>query len=356
LAGSAKRSLLRDYGTELGAVAGKSTVHGASSVGGRLQWRAVTSTRPELWSSADAALAVPSTIARATLHYVAYPDGNPARIACVGRKWRFRRLLETIGGAELTDVARRRSLWTPSALGQLDADLIVTEIHAWAAPSFRRAGWLILPQTVRWRAPAAAVPPERPSKSLKSDLQAVAKRSYSVEICRDTEAWREFLCRMLIPHTHLRYGSSAAYPSRSLLRRYARRGELLFVVEDGVRLAGGCVFTSGTTLFFPLCGVRDANRELVHQGVFAALYYFIAERARMAGIQTLDFGRTRPFLGDGVARYKAKWGFAPERDVLSQLVAIRPDPDHEGLRKAFAAQPMLVDDGERLVQFPERQA
>ena len=69
-------------------------------------------------------------------------------------------------------------------------------------------------------------------------------------------------------------------------------------------------------------------------------------------MRTLDFGRTSPSLDAGLARYKTKWGFAPEREVLARLVAIRPDPGHAGLAEAFAAHPFLVDEGDRLAVFP----
>lgn len=264
----------------------------------------------------------------------------------------FRRLLGVVGPAELVGVDRRRSLWNPSALARLDADLVAVEIHPWAAASFRREGWLIAPNAVRWRAAAADVPPECPSKSLKSDLRLIASQGYALEVCQDGEAWREFFCRMVVPLARRRFGSRAIYASRSLVRALAARGDLLFVVEDDVRVAGGCVLTSGAKLWLPFVGVRDGDFGLIQRGAISAVYRFIVERAHESGVRTLDFGRTSPFLDGGVARYKAKWGFAPEREVLARLVALRPDPDHVGLAKAFAAHPFLIDQGDRLAAFP----
>lgn len=318
-----------------------------------MYFRTETSSRPEVWASVHAALSAPFLIMRPARRYLGQAGGESVRIACVGREARFRRLLKESGGAEPVGVDRRRSLWAPSALARLDADLVAVEIHRWAAESFRREGWSILPQTVRWCAAAVDVPPPRPSRSLKSDLRLIAARGYSLEIRRDGAAWREFLCRMVVPFLQRRFGQRTLHASPALVRKVAADGEILFVVENGQRLAGVAVLVSGTRLWVPLLGVWDGDVELVRRGVIAAAYRFVIERAHETGMRTLDLGRTTPYLDQGLAWYKAKWGFTPQRDVMAPLVAIRVDPSHQGLQDLLRNHPLLVDTGEHLVRFPE---
>ena len=51
------------------------------------------------------------------------------------------------------------------------ADLVLAEVHRWVAPRFRRAGWIVVPDQVRWRGELSALPPPVPSHSLKDDLR-----------------------------------------------------------------------------------------------------------------------------------------------------------------------------------------
>jgi hypothetical protein len=318
-----------------------------------LEVKAEMSSRPKLWTAVRASLGTPFQIARPTHRYLGEAGGEAVRIACVGRPVRFRRLLKALGGAEPAGTERARSLWAPSALARVEADLLAVEIHPWAAASFRGEGWAILPRTVRWCAATADTPPARRSRSLRSDLRLIAAGSFTRELSREPDAWRELLCRMVVPLLRRRFGRNAAHPSRALVRRAAADGEVLFVVGGEERLGGLAALASGTRLWAPFLGVRDGDRELVRRGVIAAAYHFAIQRARELGLHTVDIGRTTPYLDQGLVRYKAKWGFAPERDLSSPLVAIRIAPSHRGLEEFFRAHPVLVETGSGLARFLE---
>jgi len=55
----------------------------------------------------------------------------------------------------------------------------------------------------------------------------------------------------------------------------------------------------------------------------------------------MDVGSTAPFLDDGLARYKRKWGFAPEADPLSPLIAIQT-ASRAGVAQALGGGPVLA--------------
>jgi hypothetical protein len=163
------------------------------------------------------------------------------------------------------------------------AHLVIAEVHRWLAPRFRRAGWVVVPSNVRWQGNLAELPPPRASHSLRDDLRKVRARGFALEHAAGTADWDEFTTRMLAPHASARFGDDAWVPSRYLLRRFRERGELHFVVHDGMRLGGICSLRSGGTVWFPLIGVRDGDPALLRAGVAVATYALGFEWARRQG-------------------------------------------------------------------------
>ena len=45
------------------------------------------------------------------------------------------------------------------------ADLVVAEVHRWVAPRFRRAGWIVVPDQVRWQGELSALPAAGPCRT-----------------------------------------------------------------------------------------------------------------------------------------------------------------------------------------------
>ncbi|HEU4699174.1 MAG TPA: GNAT family N-acetyltransferase [Gemmatimonadales bacterium] len=311
------------------------------------------SPRPAAWVAGRDLLAAPLQLRGRLQYHEAEIGGAPVRIACVGRPKRFAGLLRRWCDAPPAPPGRAgetvHSLWSPGRLATLEADLVAVEIHRWAATRFRRAGWAVVPQTVRWQADAAAVPPARPSVSLKSDLARVRRGGFTLEATRDPAAWRLFVDRMLRPTAEGRFGAGAWHPTAALLDRVMRDGELYFLCREGERLAGITALALGrTTRWFPLSGLRDGDASLLRDGVMAATYALVFARARAEGYSRLDLGRTTAFVHDGVAQVKRKWGFAPVRDPLTQLVALRLDAGSAALREVLARDPLLADTGEGL--------
>jgi hypothetical protein len=273
-------------------------------------------------------------------------DGARVTVACVGRPTRFRRPLRQWFGVPALPAAVEpaRALHDPAALRGVEGDLVMAAIHPWAADRFRRDGWQIMPEAVRWSAPRGAVPPARPSESLRSDLRKLARGGWTDGEGRGDADWAEFFGRMMEPHARTRFGAEVWLPNAHLRARFRRAGRLHFVQRDGERVAGFVTLAHGGVLWCPVLGVRDDRPGLQRDGVMTAVYDGIARLWHASGCGTLDLGRTSPFLSDGVARVKRKWGFSPVRDRLAQLVAVRADPACAPLAQALAREPVLVLD------------
>jgi len=220
-------------------------------------------------------------------------------------------------------------------------DLVVAEVHRWVATRFRRAGWVVVPDRVRWQGELSALPPPVPSHSLKDDLRKVRSRGYTLEHATGAGDWEEFATTMVVPQAQARFGSEAWIPSPYLLRQFSERGRLHFVIRDGVRVGGFCSLRRGETVWLPLTGVRHGSPELLRDGVSIAAYALAFEWAKSQGCARVDLGRTSPFLHDGVQQYKRKWGLDPRPDPLAHLTAVWIRSHAAQL--AFAREPVLIE-------------
>lgn len=301
-----------------------------------------SSPRASAWVAAHRAFSLPFYL-RSTAHsYVGRRQGRELRMVGVGRPKRFlplfRRLMDDVQEVG----AARRTPWRPAWVDDPEVDLVVSEIHRWSAPSFRSAGWLTMPDAIRWGGDLAMLPPPAPCRSLREDLKKVRRYQYVLEQSTAWADWEAFYDSMLVPQAVNRFGETGWLPSRPFMRELASRGILHFLSRDGQRVAGSCTVRNGDTAWIPLTGVAHGSTELLHQGVFVALIFKTWEWARTQGCRRIDAGRTAPFMHDGVPRNKHKWGLRPVPDPLSHLVALRVGPSPE-LRQAFTAQPVAVE-------------
>jgi GNAT acetyltransferase-like protein len=242
-----------------------------------------------------------------------------------------------------------RLTWSPEELTHPEADLVVAEVHRWMAPQFRRAGWQIVPSSVRWHGDLASVPPVPPSRSLAANLVKIRKHGFTLVQASAPEDWDEFYQTMVEPQARTRHGATAWLPGEPFRRTLARKGVLHFVMENGVRIAGTCAVPHGDTVWFPLLGVRYGDHQLLQRGASVAALALPLEWARKLGYRRVDLGRTGPFVNDGLQHYKRNWGFVPAPDPLTHTVAVRVGS--AAARHAFQREPVLVEVGAGLKVF-----
>ncbi len=245
-----------------------------------------------------------------------------------------RRIVET-GGREVTLLEIGRAKLTESLCAQLFEDLpiaedetshslrhpqrvagsaqiVVAEVHRWIAPRFRRAGWIIVPDRVRWQADIDHLPPPSPSHSLKDDLRKVRSRGYMVEHAGTPGG---------LGGVRRRDGGAAG-------QRPLRRGGVasLDLSAAAVRAAGPAALhrterpASRRLLLGPhpatRCGCRSPACATAIRRCCAPACRWRRTRSPSSGLDAraadrVDLGRTSPFFHDGVQQYKRKWGFDP---------------------------------------------
>ena len=311
---------------------------------------AYASPRAEAWIATHDALALPfqlgGEVRRSTVPF----DGGSLRVVEIGRGKHTGPFCARLLGARPQGTEHGVvPLVNPASLEGLVADLALAEIHRWMAPRFRRAGWIVVPDDVRWHGELSRLPPPRATPSLKSDLSKVRRFGYTLVQGATDVDWEEFYDRMVLPQARARFGEDAWIPSERLRRELAERATLHFVRRDGLRVAGICSIRVGGMLWLPLMGIKRGDPALLKEGAYSAAFALLFEWARAQGCTHVDAGRTSAFTLDGIQRFKRKWGLEPAADPLTHLVAVRVGP---AAAAAFARQPVLVETGVGLEIYP----
>src|SRR5688572_26931764 len=97
-----------------------------------------SSARAPMWIAAHRALSMPFQLQAPARRFTARFEGEELKIVAIGRSKLFspvfRRLFDEVHQVEITTT---RTIWQPQWLGDLDADLVVAEVHPWVADGFR---------------------------------------------------------------------------------------------------------------------------------------------------------------------------------------------------------------------------
>jgi Acetyltransferase (GNAT) domain len=321
------------------------------SIAAQIEERLLVPTYATRWAPATIAahrgMAFPFQLVGQLHHRAISHSGKPIQIAGIGRRKLLDPFYATLfGELPVATGHGRKLLWSPDSLATIPADLVVAEVHRWMAAKFRRSGWLIVPEAVRWEGALTQVPPSQPSRSLRDDLKKVKNNGFTLGHGGTPEDWEEFYTEMVEPQSRSRHGARAWLPSRRLMEQFAAAGRLHFAIRDGVRVAGACSVSQDDKLWLPLTGIRHGDPLLLRQGAGNAALALTFAWARAEGYRRIDAGRTGAFINDGIQHSKRKWGLSPCPDPLAHLLAVLPKT--EVARELFAAEPVLVEKGAQL--------
>jgi hypothetical protein len=193
-----------------------------------------------------------------------------------------------------------------------------------------------------------APPNRRLASKMKETQRRIRRYGLTSEVSRDAADFAFFYERMFLPHTRTQFGAHADIESQEEMQTYFRRGFVVFVAKDGVRLVGSLCFVQDGVLVYRRSGVLDGDRAHLSTGAQAAGYYYFLTLAQEMGCGAVDLMNSRPFPSDGVYRFKRDWGASvqaedrPERGVFHLHLG-----DRRGLVRFYAENPaiVLLDEG-----------
>jgi hypothetical protein len=194
----------------------------------------------------------------------------------------------------------------------MSADLTIVRADRLSAQKFFGKDYLAVPEWIDMR---LAVPGDldelvRSNRSIREDMRLVRKHKLQPLVTEGEERFDEFYDSMYVPFSRARHGAMAIIKGRQELRRYIRKGGILWVIRDNQPLAGVLYERKNDTLTLLAIGMATGELPLKKRGIMAALYYYSIAHARQLGCAEVDFRAARPSLHDGLLRYKRKWGNA----------------------------------------------
>lgn len=145
--------------------------------------------------------------------------------------------------------------------------------------------------------------------ALSEVRRRIARGGFESEISTSLKDFDDFYFKMYLPHVRSRFHEAALEHNYEQLKRNFSDFKLLLVRQGKEKVGGGLIqledAEEGRVLYL---GVRDGSEKFLKQGVTDAVYYFSFLLMRDLGLKTAHLGGVRPFLRDGVLKYKLGWG------------------------------------------------
>jgi hypothetical protein len=202
----------------------------------------------------------------------------------------------------------RRWFWKiPDLIKSYNLDMAISEISRINLNLFLKYNGYILPEWAIMR-----INIDRPlneiCKGSVSDFSDVKRliRKYKLtyEILTDKESFNYFNDKIYMPYVTKRHGEEALIEDLSILWKSSPSPSLMAIKENGIIVAGALIRKSGDLFFLMRLGLLGGNEIYMRHGAIGAMYYFSILEGQKMKCRYLDIGGTRPFLTDGLTRYK----------------------------------------------------
>lgn len=206
----------------------------------------------------------------------------------------------------------RRWFWQiPKLIKSKKLDIVISEISPIVMSRFQNWDGYIIPEWVRMKININRPISEicRASVSDFADVKRmIRKYNLSYELLTGEDSFAYFNDKFYMPYITKRHGEEAWIEDLKAIWDSAVSPLLLVVSEDGVRVGASMLLQKEESLLLSRLGLLDGNDEYRRHGVIGAIYYFSLLEGQKMGCQYLDVGGTRPFVTDGLTRYKMNLG------------------------------------------------
>jgi hypothetical protein len=288
-------------------------------------------------------------------------DGMRAAVLCAapGRS-RSYLLHQFLGSAYRERCIGRRWLWDiPKVVAGEGRGCCMVAIRTLGR--FRRllkpGRWLYVPGWVTGDVDLPLSPGVLGTETVKSDLRRIRKNALRFQVTQDIAGFDDFYDHMYVPYITQAHGDRAVVVPYESMKADFKECELLLVMQGENPIAGMLISHAHATPRLWSLGIRDANREFVRDGAIGALYHFSLRHLHENGFRQANLGLSRPFLLDGVLRYKKKLGMRLSR-AGREWFAIRVLEDSKAARGLLRGTPLIFERDGLLygAVFPETSA
>jgi hypothetical protein len=152
---------------------------------------------------------------------------------------------------------------------------------------------------------------------------------------------------MYVPYITKAYGNRSEMITYDFVKReFKERGlftDLLLIKKEKEYVAGMLLGFKNNIAGLLYLGVKDGNLDYIQDGVMGALYYFSVCYLEGKGYTRIGFGDSKPFLRDGVLRFKRKWDLRIYNKGIMGLI-IKPLSRTDGVNGFFINNPFVYED------------
>ena len=206
----------------------------------------------------------------------------------------------------------RRLYWDiPKLIKSHNLDMIISEISPFTFNHFLKCNGYIVPEWVTMRInidrPMSEICQRRAS-DFSDVIRKIRKYKLTYEILRANESFKCFYDKFYVPYMTKRHGAEAWIEDLNRMWSPSPSFFLMAVKEDGVIVGEGLIRNTGESLFLSRLGLLDGIVEYRSHGVIGAIYYFSMLEGQKMGCRALNVGGTRPFLTDGLTKFKIGLG------------------------------------------------
>lgn len=183
----------------------------------------------------------------------------------------------------------------------------------------------------------------------RRSIQMLKKLGYSYEITDDDTKFRLFYDKMYCPYVSERHKPFVKLESFAYLKQLFKKGGLLLVKRDKTYVSGILFSLVNKTVWTPCMGIFEEHAQDKHVTRTAgdALLYFLIIWAKEQGYNKINYGNSKPFLNDGVVRYKREWQMSV-RQHGERLILTKPCNFEKGVRSFLMGNPFIFFDGQSL--------
>jgi hypothetical protein len=232
-----------------------------------------------------------------------------AGYSSVKRNYYVRFLLQ--GDYQRTFIGMRWFWKIPDLIKSYNIDFVISEISRISLNNFHYYKGYILPVwsklIINIDRPMDEICPSRMSH-FAHIKRRIRKYKLTYEVLTDKESFNYFIEKFYIPYITQRHGEEAVISDLNLVWKSSPFPFLLAIKEDEAIVAASLNEKSGEFLKLINLGLLDGNEEYLRHGVIGALYYYGILEGQKMGCRYFDAGGTRPFLNDGLTKYKIGWG------------------------------------------------
>lgn len=220
----------------------------------------------------------------------------------------------------------RRWFWDiKNFLDSPKIDLAISEVSPIALKRFQEYPGYIIPEWTNTRINIDRPLTEichRNVSDFSNVLRRIRKYDLTYEILTGQEDFEFFNEKVYIPYISKRYGEEALIDDLKKFWNPSVSTVIMAVKEKGVIVGAALIRKTEESVYLIRLGLLDGNEEYRLHGVIGALYYFGVVEGQKSGCRYFDLGGTRPFLTDGLTKYKMGLGaefvteLSPQKEYL----------------------------------------